>query len=70
MKPSTVRPGQRNGPVGVAPFTSDTAQKMGAPERTICRDVTRAKALGPAPERRWTKAPNCRRASDKVHPSL
>ena len=29
MKPSTVRPGQRNGPVGVAPFTSDTAQKMG-----------------------------------------
>lgn len=31
----------------VARFTSDTAAKTGKPERTIQRDATRAKALGP-----------------------
>lgn len=30
-----------------ASFTPDTAAKTGTPERSIPRDVTRAKALGP-----------------------
>ncbi len=38
---------RRKKDANLASFTSDTAAKTGKPERTIQRDATRAKALGP-----------------------
>ncbi|APG13751.1 hypothetical protein BKD09_35880 [Bradyrhizobium japonicum] len=47
--------------MAAASFTADTAAKTGKPERTIQRDATRAKALGPdldrVSRRRWNERP-------------
>ena len=57
----------------LASFAADTAAKTGKPERSIQRDATRAKALGPiltaSPERRGTRSPNWARWYAAAHSS-